>query len=273
MLFSWWRRRRRRGLAARPFPEEWEALLLKNFPRVERLTPDEAQKLRDDIQVLIAEKNWEGVFDQPVDDEVRVTIAAQAAWMVLGRDVSVFDKVLSILVYPDAYSARDQFTISGGVVIEGRSQRLGEAWHRGPIVLSWPDVLHGSRNPGSGRNLVFHEFAHQLDMLNGRYVDGTPQLDSPQLAERWKTHVSREYRQLQIDCRHGRSRLFDCYGTTNPGEFFAVVSETFFQQPVRMKRRHAELYGVFRDYYRQDPADRSAPGADHPARRVRAAPG
>jgi Mlc titration factor MtfA (ptsG expression regulator) len=256
MLFSWWRRRRRRGLVARPFPDDWEAVLKTNFPRVERLGGEGGRKLRGDIQVLVAEKNWEGVFGLEMDDEVRVTIAAQASWLVLGRDVSCFDNVLSILVYPDAYSAPEQFTISNGIVIEGRSQRLGEAWHRGPVVLSWPDVLRGGRNPGSGRNLVFHEFAHQLDMLNGRHVDGTPPLDSAELTERWRTIVSREYQQLQVDCRYGRSRLLDCYGATNPGEFFAVATETFFQQPVRMRRRHPELFQVLCDYFRQDPAER-----------------
>lgn len=254
MLFSWWRRRRRRGLRTRAFPDDWEDVLRTNFPRVERLGAEAGQKLRGDVQILVAEKNWEGVFGQDMNDEVCVTVAAQAAWLVLGLDVSAFDNVLSILVYPDAYSAPEQFTISNGIAIEGRSQRLGEAWYRGPVVLSWPDVLQGGRNPGSGRNLVFHEFAHQLDMLNGRQVDGVPPLDSPELAERWEHVVSREYQQLQRDCRFGRSGLLDCYGATNPAEFFAVATETFFQQPVRMRRRHPELYRVFCDYFRQDPA-------------------
>lgn len=273
MLMSWLRRRRRRRLSAGPFPDAWEEILLENFPRVERLNASEGIRFRADVRVLVAEKNWEGVFGQRMDDEVRVTIAAQAAWMVLGRDVSEFDNVLSVLVYPDAYSAPEQFTISNGVVIEGRSQRLGEAWHRGPVVLSWPDVLHGGRNPGSGHNLVFHEFAHQLDMLNGRHVDGTPPLDSAELAARWQSVVSREYRRLQHDCRHGGGNLLDCYGATNPGEFFAVATETFFQQPVRMRRRSPELYEVLRDCYRQDPAERTAPGGGTAHSRLSVNPG
>jgi MtfA peptidase len=257
MLFSWLKRRRRRHLRDMPFPTDWEEVLRRNFPRVQGLSAAEGEKLRVDLQVFVAEKNWEGVFGLEMNDEIRVTVAAQACWLILGLDVSNFDNVLSILVYPDAYSAPEQFTISNGFVIEGRSQRLGEAWYRGPVVLAWPDVLSGGRDPASGRNLVFHEFAHQLDMRNGRQVDGTPPIESVELAERWTRVVSHEYQQLQIDCRHRGPRVLDCYGTTSLAEFFAVATETFFQQPELMRRRHAELYQAFCDYYRQDPAERN----------------
>jgi len=258
VLFSWLKRRRRTRLRAEPFAEEWEKVLQRNLPRAAQLGETERDKLRGDIQIFVAEKNWEGVFGVEMADEIRVTIAAQACWMILGLDVSLFDHVLSILVYPDTYSAPEKHAISGGGVIEGSSQRLGEAWHRGPIVLSWPDVLSGGRNPASGRNLVFHEFAHQLDMLNGGHVDGIPPIESLELATRWQQIVAQEYERLQFACRHRRPRLMDCYGTTNRGEFFAVATETFFQWPARMRNAHPELYAAFRDYFRLDPAERAA---------------
>ena len=120
------------------------------------------------------------------------------------------------------------------------------------------DALAGARHQLRGNNLVLHEFAHQLDMQNGRLADGVPPMESTEQYRRWQEVTDAEYDRLVFDCRHGRPTLLDCYGTTNRAEFFAVTTECFFERPQEMIRRHPELYAVFREYYRQDPAAREA---------------
>jgi Mlc titration factor MtfA (ptsG expression regulator) len=250
-------------LLREPFPGEWEAVLHElNFYNL--LTPAEQEHLRRDVRVFVAEKNWEGVRIA-LTDEMRVRVAAHACYLILHLDLSCYDRTMSILIYPDSYAVPQEFALQGGGMIVGRSERLGENWYRGPIILSWPDVLAAGSESARTRNLVYHEFAHELDTLNGRAVDGTPPLDSPELARRWAAVMSRAYDRLCVDCRSGRPTLLDCYGTENRGEFFAVATEVFFQQPVRMLRREAEMYAVMAEYSRQEPAARilqRAPATD-----------
>ena len=175
---------------------------------------------------------------------------------MLGFPGQYFNKVRSILVYPDAYVAPHATITKGGVVLEGDSAREGEAWYRGPVILSWSDALTGGRGESGRDNLVFHEFAHQLDMQNGRHVDGMPPLESAELSRRWSAVLAEHYHELVRDCQRGRHTLLDCYGATNIGEFFAVATETFFQRPRTLQERHPELYDIFRHFYRQDPAAR-----------------
>lgn len=256
MVFRWLRQRRRRRLLAEPFPSHWNTIFDANFRAYAQLSDAERGKLQRDVQVFVAEKNWEGVYGLEMTEEIQVTVAAQACYMLLGLDLSCFDRTISILVYPDAYAVPQQFTLRGGGVVEGRSDRLGENWYRGPIVLSWPDVLAGGRRETRGSNLVIHEFAHELDTLNGSIVDGTPPLPDPETGQRWDAVMSREYARLCQECRFGRPTLLDCYGAENRGEFFAVASEVFFQEPVRLSRRHPDLYQLLCAAYRQDPAAR-----------------
>jgi Mlc titration factor MtfA (ptsG expression regulator) len=132
--------------------------------------------------------------------------------------------------------------------------RLGEAWYRGPVILSWDDVRYDATHPRDGRNLVF-----QLDMLDG-VVDGTPPLDTPEESRRWRDVMTSEYQQLVRASKEGRATLLDKYGATNEGEFFAVATECFFERPAAMEKRHPKLYEVLRDYYHQDPAARCVSG-------------
>lgn len=237
----------------RDFPSSWNHFLDTNVRHYATLSSQQQGKLRDDLRVLVAEKNWEGCGGLEITDEIKVTIAAQIAILTLGFQEQYFDRVLSILVYPDAYVAPGQSTAKGGVVLEGDSARAGEAWHRGPVILSWADTLAGSRGQSLGRNLVIHEFAHQLDMLNGRIADGVPPLDSTEQSRRWLSTMDAEYRQLCQDCQQGRPAVLDCYGTTNKAEFFAVATEAFFEQPRKLKQLHATLFGMLQEYFLQDP--------------------
>jgi Mlc titration factor MtfA (ptsG expression regulator) len=208
-------------------------------------------KLRRVVQILIAEKEWEGCRGLELTDEMRVNIAALMAILILGFDDFYFDHVQTILVYPDEYVVKQERGLGGGALIEEDSERLGEAHYRGPVILSWRDIEE--HVPGHGNNLVFHEFAHQLDMLNGA-ADGTPILQTDDLAARWAKVMNAEYRRLQRAERSHRETLLDPYGASDPAEFFAVTTECFFDAPHEMHEVYPALYELFRDYYRQDPA-------------------
>jgi MtfA peptidase len=255
-VLCWLNDRRRRKLRMQPFPTAWEQILQNNVRVCAPLNEAEQSKLRSDMNVFVAEKNWEGCGGLVVTDEHKITIAAQACLLVLAFENEYFDLVQSILVYPDAYVAPSRSVTREGIVLEGDSAREGEAWYRGPVILSWSDVLAGGRRQSSGHNLVWHEFAHQLDMQNGRQVDGTPKLATVREYERWQQVIGEEFTHLEQDCRHGRRVLLDCYGATDLGEFFAVATECFFGRPRELAHEHPSLYGILRDFYRQDPAVR-----------------
>lgn len=254
MILNWFRNRRRSALAARPFPIDWREVLQRNVAVYGELSVAEQAKLQRYVQVFVSEKNWEGCGGLAMTDEIRVTIAAQVGHLVLGfAEPQYFEKVLSILVYPSAYTAPNHASYRGGVVTEADSDRLGEAWYRGPVILSWADVLAAGRRETHG-NVVYHEFAHQLDMLNGGSVDGTPPLETREQDMRWLEINEREFERLVQQCERGHSTIIDCYGATSRAEFFAVATETFFTRATALKHRHPELYAVFCEVYRQDPA-------------------
>jgi MtfA peptidase len=253
MLFSWLKQRRRRIILARPFPPGWLAYLRNNVAHYRFLSDGEQAKLRDDLRIFVAEKNWEGCGGLAMTDEIKVTIAAQACLLILAIEHDYFARVQSILVYPHGYLATHQQLGGSGVFLEGNIPLAGEAHYRGPVILSWEDVLHEGRNPREGKNLVFHEFAHQLDMLDG-LIDGTPPLGGPDQYRRWHDVMTAEYHHLIEESERGKATLLDKYGTTNEAEFFAVATECFFDQPVAMRRRHPPMYALLSEYYRQDPA-------------------
>ncbi len=260
MIFSWLRRRRREKILATPFPPEWSEILERNLPAYRQLTADEQARLRDQVRIFVAEKVWEGCASLVVTDEMKVTIAGFACLMTLSLDGDPLGGVLSILIYPTNYSVREQRWFGNWFeswTIVGRAFRLGEAHYRGPVILSWADMEHDAQHPGRGRNLVWHEFAHQIDMLY-RSVNGTPPLESVAQRQRWHDVMTAEYEQLIADAREGRPTLLDPYGTSNEGEFFAVTTECFFDTPIELRTRHPQLYGLLSEYYRQDPAARLA---------------
>lgn len=262
MIFSWLKQRRRRRLLAEPFPPAWLEYLRRNVAHYRYLTEAEQARLGDALRIFVAEKNWEGCGGLVMTDEIKATIAALACLLVLGMEHNYFDRVLSILVYPHGYRPREE-SDRGGLVPVHPSGRLGEAWYRGPVILSWSDAYHEGRHPREGHNVVFHEFAHQLDMLDG-VINGTPPLRDAEQARRWREVMTAEYQALIRASEEGRATLLDQYGTTNEGEFFAVCTECFFDRPVEMAQRHPRLYDLLRDYYRQDPAARCAGGRHAP---------
>lgn len=256
---AWLKQRRRAKLLAQPFLSAWEGIIEANVFHDQQLDPEQRAKLRQLVAIFVAEKHWEGCHGLAISDEIKVTIAAQACLLVVGLDEVYFDHVVSILVYPTAYVGAETEISRAGVVIEGGQARMGEAWYRGPVVLSWADALAGGRHEQPGHNLVLHEFAHQLDMMNGRRIDGTPRLQNSTQYRRWGEVLQPEYEKLINDCEHGRRGFIDCYGATSVGEFFAVLTESFFERPAILRQYHLETYEVLRDFYQLDPASWPTP--------------
>lgn len=205
--------------------------------------------------MLLAEKHWEGCGGLELTDEIRVTIAAQACVLLLHRESEYYPRVTSILVYPSIYIASEERSVGGGIWEEGEEVRLGHTHERmGVIVLAWDAALHGSRAYDDGVNVVLHEFAHQLDFENAS-TDGTPALDSRQDYVSWGQVLGEEFERLRRLDAAGIRSFLDSYGATNPAEFFAVVTEFFFERPVELRARHPELYAELKGFYRQDPAE------------------
>lgn len=255
MIFNWLKARRRNKVLASPFPIEWDAILQHSIPQVEVLTTEQQDKLRRWVRIFVAEKNWEGCNGLKLTEEMRVTIAAMAGLLVVGFPYEeYFDHVLSILVYPDSYVMKNTQVLGTGTVIEGQQARAGEAWYRGPVIVSWADIQETARNETFGRNVVLHEFAHQLDMLNGRVADGEPVMGSPEKLVKWNGVMQSAYDQLVAACSNGERSLIDCYGATSRAEFFAVTTELFFEAPTPLRHWYPAVYEQLAEFYSLDPA-------------------
>lgn len=258
MIFDWLDERRRRRILSTPFPEAWRRVLERNMAHYGCLDEGEQQRLRELVQVFVAEKEWEGCGGLALTDEMRVTIAGQACLLILNLHHSLYAKVETILVYPSAFvPRRAQSSIFALPELERPMlPSLGEAHQRGPVILTWDAVRRGGRHPEVGHNVVYHEFAHKLDMLDGA-VDGTPPLSSAAEYEHWERVCKAEYQRLRELSAAGREGVLDPYGSTDEGEFFAVVTEAFFDQPLGLAAEHPALYEVLAAFYRQDPAARA----------------
>lgn len=251
MFISLYKKWKKDRLLEGGFPAAWLPHL-EALPFVGDLTPAQRQRLEMLTMVLIDQVHWEGRAGLEVTDEMRVSVAAQASRLMLGLGDHAFNGVRTVYLFPTVYSAPDG-TLSGeGVRGEGASHRLGEAWLRGPVVLSWDATKKGAANDHDGRNVIYHEFAHKLDMIDG-YADGTPPARNREAYDRWVEIAGREYERLKAETDRGKRTLLDAYGATNQAEFFAVATEVFFEQPERMRDRHEELYRCLVDFYGQTP--------------------
>ena len=246
MVFGWLTDRRRARLLEEPFPETWDAIIDDNVALTKRLSSDERQRLRELVQVFVAEKNWEGCGGLEMTDEVKVTVAAQACLMLVGREHALYEDVESILVYPSTMLAPAHR--EGLVVHEDGQAILGQAHLGGPVILAWDDVLDGGRGKGK-RNVVVHEFAHKIDMVDGT-IDGTPPLDDREHRRTWREVCSEVFLELRDRVDDGKKTFLDEYGATNEAEFFAVASEAYFMQPKKLEEAHPELFAVLADFYK-----------------------
>jgi Mlc titration factor MtfA (ptsG expression regulator) len=254
MFFSWLRDRRRRAIVSEPFPTEWLSHLDTNVAHFALLSTDDQAKLRDLLRVFIAERDWEGCGGLVLTDEMRVTIAAHACILILALDIDCYADVSTILVYPQAFMVPSR-KVEGVIVTESEKPTLGEAHLRGPVVLAWDEVLQAGRDLGIGENLVFHEFAHQLDFSDG-VIDGTPPLSGRGEYDAWREGMGHALDEVRREVKAHRRSLLGSYAAQNPAEFFAVATECFFDNPKALEMHHPTVYGLLKNYYRQDPAQR-----------------
>ncbi len=249
---------------ARPLPEAWRAILLRNVPIYQNMSGDLQHQLQRLVQQFLFEKKFVGCADLEIDDEMRVTIAGQACLLLLNRRTRVYPSLHTILVYPSAFLVPRKQVDEAGVVTEARQDLLGESWGDGRVILAWDHVRRGAHDWTDGQNVVLHEFAHQLDSESGSN-NGAPYLGSASNYRSWSEVLARDFASLQTDAMYRQQSVMDHYGATNPAEFFAVATETFFEKPHQLAERHPELYTEFFKFYRVDPrAWLPAPPAPEP---------
>jgi Mlc titration factor MtfA (ptsG expression regulator) len=254
-MFGWLRSRRRRSIRERPWPPVWSDILTRNVRQVQWLGDRERERLRDWVAVFIAEKRFEGCRGMEIDDEVRLSIAGQAGLLVLGMPDEFFDRLQSVLVYPGDYLGKRSTPLEGGGALEWQEPRLGETWNGGSMVLSWPRVVEGGRLRDGPRSVVIHECAHAIDLLDGE-IDGVPPLLSAATRREWVRGIADCRERFAEALDEGRFVAFDDYAAEGPGEFFAVASECFFQDPHRLHRYDRGLYALMAEAWRQDPKAR-----------------
>ncbi|HEY6111403.1 MAG TPA: M90 family metallopeptidase [Chthoniobacterales bacterium] len=262
VIFRFFKERRRRQLRSEPSPDEWLAIVRRNIRFFQRLSRSDQTELLGHIQIFVAEKRFEGCGGLELTDEIVVTIAAQACLLLLRRRAEYFPHLTTILVYPSTYMVEEQRHVEGLIWEEGKSARLGETGRKlGTVVLAWDAAKSGAADPADGKNVVLHEFAHQLDYENGA-EDGAPLLVTRAQQLSWQKTMRIEFASLRAADETGIPTLLDTYGATNPAEFFAVAVEAFFERPRALRARHPHLYTELQRYFRQDPVEFSAETAN-----------
>ncbi len=255
MLLKLYRRWRRKRVRAQPFPPAWQEIIDRNVPLYAQLSPERQDILRGHVQVLLDEKNFEGCGGLELTDEMRVTIAAHAALLILREDSEMYPGLASILVYPDAYRASPGHVRGrSDIVSEHGTDVLGQSWSGGTLILAWSPSMSGARNADDGHNVILHEFAHQLDTQDGN-ADGTPPLSGKTAYAAWAKALEPEYEALR---KTPHKSVLDRYGATNPAEFFAVATEAYFEKPKQLARHHPELFEALEKFYGLERAERSS---------------
>lgn len=252
MLFSWLRARRRRKILAEPFPIRWSGIIDRNVGHYARLSAPEQARVQDVARILIEEKRWLGRGGLFISEEMIVTIAAQAALLLIGDDRGFYRRVREIVVFPTTFRtpvAEDDWEddeLSDTIL-------SGQAVDRGPVLLAWDEVLPEGRNPEAGYNVVIHEFAHQLDFTD-RLADGTPPLGDRELEARWHYVMTVGFEDHRRAIKEKTETFFTPHAADSPAEFFADATEAFYCRPRQLRKLHRELYDLFAAYYRVDPA-------------------
>jgi Mlc titration factor MtfA (ptsG expression regulator) len=252
-----WRRRRvlRRSELD---PGLWRATL-ERYGFLRALSPEERERLRERVLLFLHEKSMHGARGLVLREDMRVAIAAQACILILNLDIDFYRGWVDIIVYPDEFVAEYEYTDEDGVVHKVRQPTTGESWGAGPLILSWADA--GELQAGTGYNVVIHEFAHKIDMLNGD-ADGFPPLHADMERSEWTQVFTGAYEDFCAALERGEETAIDPYAAEHPSEFFAVMSEAFFDLPAAMKTRYPGVYAQLSRFYRQDPAARLARAAD-----------
>jgi MtfA peptidase len=256
---SWWQRLWNRSESEPDTREptssdQWPILLAQHVPFYRRLSPPRRAALTRQVQAFLAEKEFWGSRNLAVTPEMKVVVAAYACLLVLERpDLGLFPRTREVILYPSQFGEIIEAIGPDGRRYDIDLSKIGETWRGGPVLLAWDSVGGPCADSDDGHNTVLHEFAHVLDYLDGA-ADGAPPLETDDRRAAWKRIMTDEYQTLIAADLRGRRTFFDPYGAKNPAEFFAVVTEHFFEQPRRFRKNHRELYALLKSFYRQDPA-------------------
>jgi len=251
-MIKWLERLRiRHTLKHHPIPHEtWEALM-RDGDLFRGLTAVERAHLRELTTLFLHRKTFSGVQGLTVTTEMAVTIVAQACLLVLKLDLDYYDGWVEVVLYPAAFRVERESIDQAGLVSHEARALSGESWSRGAVILSWDDVASELGDASSAHNVVLHEFAHKLDMLNGS-ANGMPALHAEMDWQQWTAAFSDAFEHLQQQLSHHHKPAIDAYGAASPAEFFAVVSECFFSDPQRLLEHFPEVYAQLVLFYRQD---------------------
>jgi len=252
-LVMFWPEIRLQRIRAGEFPAPWLEIVERRLPFFRNMPESLQRELQNHIKIFLHDKHFVGCAGQLIDDDIRVTIAAQACLLLLNRSTDYYAHLQSILVYPTTFIATREVRNELGLVSTDHAVLIGESWDQGKVILAWDSVESGVRNLHDGHNVVLHEFAHQLDRASGS-SNGAPVLGRLSAYRNWAHVLSKEFEELQQDARSGRASLLDHYGATNPAEFFAVATETFFECPEQMRHGHRALYEELAGFFQVDPA-------------------
>jgi hypothetical protein len=249
-MFELLRNWRRRRLERARIPEaEWRATVA-NLPVLNALSAAELERLRDLASLFLRDKTLEPAGGLELAPEMGPLIAAQACLPILNLGLDYYRGWSSVILYPEGFLAHHEYTDPNGLVHSVHRPLIGEAWERGPVILSWTDIVETLDEPGL--NVVIHEMAHKLDMLTGE-VNGLPPLHQDMSVRDWSRAFNRAYERLCRQVDLGRPTVLDPYATDSPGEFFAVISEAFFETPDRVAATYPDVYPQLKAFYRQDP--------------------
>lgn len=247
---SWAKKSARAALLASPLAQQQREMVARQVPLTQRLPADLHSKLEGKVNLFLDQVDFIGCNGLEVTDEMRFSIAAQACLLVVNTD-QWYDNLTTILVYPNAFKSR-QRKQDGYVVTERETVRTGESWARGPVVLSWAHSRRGALDDTDGHNVVFHEFAHQLDDLSG-HTDGVPPLGKGQSFVEWERAFLDAFENHARNVEHGHKTVIDAYGAEGHEEFFAVAVELFFERPKALKREAPQIYAQLVRFFRLEP--------------------
>jgi len=263
---AWFERwRRQRILRQGPLDEPRWRRAVERYPFVRVLPQHDLARLRDLVVLFLHQKSISGAGGLEIDEDICLAIAVQACILILNLDLSCYDGWEEVIVYPDQFVAEYEAVDEAGVAHVVREAISGEAWERGPVILSWADM--DAAGQGRRYNVVIHEFAHKLDMLNGD-ANGFPPLHAGMSREGWVRDFSSAYEDFCARIDRDEPTVVDSYAAENPGEFFAVLSEALFEVPLELNAAYPAVYRQLCAYYRQDPLElRHVPaGSGQPAK-------
>jgi Mlc titration factor MtfA (ptsG expression regulator) len=254
---GWWQRwRRTRTLERRAIPDPLWHLTLARYPFLAARSEPKLQQLRELATLFLAQKEFSGVGELAVTDEMAVAIAAQACLPALELGLDWFDGFVGIVVHADAVVAKREVEDDDGIVHAYDEELSGEAMGGGPVMLAWRDVDEAGETAASGYNVVVHEFAHVIDMRGGV----TARLDEVDPASehgRWLNALADEYEAFAARIEADEETFLDPYGAEALEEFFAVAAEAFFVAPVELENEEPRTYALLKSFFRQDPARKS----------------